>query len=130
MSYRVEPNYKYLAEHDWAKVEDNFVLVGVTDYAQKTLKDVVYIELPEVGDTFDFKEIFGSIESVKAVSDLICPVAGEVVEINTELEESPEKVNEDPYGTWLVKIKPSNLKKDLENLLDAQAYKKLLEEEG
>ncbi|NHJ02858.1 MAG: glycine cleavage system protein GcvH [Candidatus Heimdallarchaeota archaeon] len=130
MSYRVEPNYKYLAEHDWAKVEDNFVLVGVTDYAQKTLKDVVYIELPEVGDTFDFKEIFGSIESVKAVSDLICPVAGEVVEINTELEESPEKVNEDPYGTWLVKIKPLNLKKDLENLLDAQAYKKLLEEEG
>ncbi len=130
MSYKVEPDLKYLPEHDWAKVEGDLVSVGVTDYAQKTLKDVVYIELPEVGDTFGFKDIFGSIESVKAVSDLICPVAGEVVKVNSELEDYPEKVNEDPYGTWFIKIKPSNLDNDLANLLNADEYAKMLEKTG
>ncbi|MFX0087979.1 MAG: glycine cleavage system protein GcvH [Candidatus Hodarchaeota archaeon] len=122
MSYKVEPDYKYLPEHDWAKIEGDLVIVGVTDYAQKSLKDVVYVELPEVGDTFEFKDIFGSIESVKAVSELICPVSGEVVEINEEVIEAPEKVNEAPYKTWLIKINPSNLAEDWKKLMSADEY--------
>ncbi|MHA1974925.1 MAG: glycine cleavage system protein GcvH [Candidatus Hodarchaeales archaeon] len=126
--YKVDPNLKYLADHDWAKVEDGLVVVGVTDYAQKTLKDVVYIELPSIGDKFDSKDVFGSIESVKAVSDLICPVTGEVVEVNEELDDQPEKVNEDPYGTWLIKLKPSNLEAEWGELLTPEEYTKLLQE--
>ncbi|WP_455143103.1 glycine cleavage system protein GcvH [Candidatus Hodarchaeum mangrovi] len=125
--YKVDPNMKYLAEHDWAKVEGDLVLVGVTDYAQKTLKDVVYVELPNIGDNFDFKGIFGSIESVKAVSDLFCPVAGEVVAINEILASEPERVNNDPYGTWLIKINPSNLEMDWDRLLTPEAYSNLLD---
>jgi glycine cleavage system H protein len=97
--------------------------MGVTDYAQKTLKDVVYIELPEVGDSFEFKEIIGSIESVKAVSELFCPIGGEVIEINQEVVNNPEKVNEDPYAAWLLKIRPKDLSNDWEKLLNAEAYK-------
>lgn len=123
MSYKVLPDYKYLPEHDWAKIDGDIVLMGVTDYAQKTLKDVVYIELPEVGDSFEFKAIIGSIESVKAVSELFCPIAGEVIEINQEVVNNPEKVNEDPYAAWLLKIKPKDLSNDWEKLLNAEAYK-------
>lgn len=125
--YKVDPNMKYLAEHDWAKVESDLVLVGVTDYAQKTLKDVVYVELPNIGDKFEFKGVFGSIESVKAVSELFCPVAGEVIAINEILINKPERVNEDPYGTWLIKINPSNLEKDWDRLLTPETYSKLLD---
>ncbi|MHA1969173.1 MAG: glycine cleavage system protein GcvH [Candidatus Hodarchaeales archaeon] len=129
MSYKVEPDYKYLPEHDWAKVEGDLVVIGVTDYAQKTLKDVVYVELPEVGDTFEFKAVFGSIESVKAVSDLIIPLAGEVVEVNEELADEPEKVNEFPYSAWLIKIKPSNLEEDWNKLMTSEEYAKHCEED-
>jgi len=125
--YKVDPNMKYLAEHDWAKVEGDLVLIGVTDYAQKTLKDIVYVELPNIGDNFEFKGVFGSIESVKAVSELFCPVAGEVVALNENLANEPEKVNEDPYGTWLIKINPSNLETDWDRLLTPEAYSKLLD---
>ena len=124
MSYEVLPKLRYLPEHDWAKKEGDIVLVGVTDYAQKSLKDVVYIELPEVGETFNFKDILGSIESVKAVSELFNPIAGEIIEVNEEVVNDPEQVNKDPYGSWLVKIKPSDFEKDWNQLLTADQYSK------
>jgi glycine cleavage system H protein len=129
MSYKVESDYKYIPEHDWVKIEGDLVVIGVTDYAQKSLKDVVYVELPEVGDTFEFKDVFGSIESVKAVSELICPVSGEVVEVNDEVIEAPEKVNEAPYATWLIKIKPNNLDEDWNKLMSADEYAAHCEED-
>ena len=129
LSYKVEPDYKYIPEHDWAKIEGDLVVIGVTDFAQKALKDVVYVELPEVGDNFEVKDIFGSIESVKAVSDLVCPVTGEVVEVNTELADKPEWVNESPYTAWMIKIKPSNLDEDWNNLMTPEEYTKHCEEE-
>ena len=129
MSYKVEPDYKYNQEHDWAKKEGDLVVIGVTDYAQKSLKDVVYVELPEVGDTFKVKAMFGSIESVKAVSDLICPIAGEVVEVNEGLVDEPEKVNESPYSAWMIKIKPSNLEEDWNNLMTPEEYTEHCEED-
>jgi glycine cleavage system H protein len=122
MSYKVLPDLRYLPEHDWVKKEGDIVLVGVTDYAQKSLKDVVYIELPEVGETFDFREILGSIESVKAVSELFNPIGGEIIEVNEEVVNDPEQVNKDPYGSWLVKIKPSNFETDWNQLLTADQY--------
>ncbi len=125
MSYKVDPDRKYLPEHDWAKMEGKLVLVGISDFAQKTLKDIVYIELPEIGDSYQFKEAFGSIESVKAVSELFSPVSGSVVEVNDVVNTNPEQVNKDPYGTWLVKMKPSNLDEDWAKLLDPTEYSKL-----
>ena len=130
MSYKVDQNMKYLPEHDWAKIEGDLILVGITDFAQKALKDVVYVELPEVGAAFGFKEVFGSIESVKAANELYSPVSGEIVEINEELEDTPEIVNEDPYGTWFVKIKPSNLEEEWNNLMTPEEYSKHCEAEG
>ena len=122
MSYKVLPDLKYLPEHDWAKIDGEYILIGVTDFAQKTLKDVVYIELPEVGEKFNFKEVIGSIESVKAVSDLVCPISGEVVEINEKAVDAPEIVNQDPYSAWLVKVKPSNLETDWNKLMTPEEY--------
>ncbi len=122
MSYKVLPELKYLPEHDWAKRDGEYVLVGVTDFAQKTLKDVVYIELPEVGETFNFKAVIGSIESVKAVAELVSPISGEVIEVNEEAVDAPEKVNQAPYETWLVKIKPSDLETDWNKLMTPEEY--------
>jgi glycine cleavage system H protein len=122
MSYKVLPDLRYLPEHDWAKKEGNIVLVGVTDYAQKSLKDVVYIELPEVGETFNFKDVLGSIESVKAVSELFNPISGKIIEVNNEVVNDPEQVNKDPYGSWLVKIEPSDFETDWNQLLTADQY--------
>ncbi|MFX0184384.1 MAG: glycine cleavage system protein GcvH [Candidatus Hodarchaeota archaeon] len=122
MSYKVEPDLKYLPEHDWAKIDGDIVLIGVTDYAQKALKDVVYVELPEVGANFRFKEVFGTIESVKAASELFSPVAGEVIEVNIRINDEPEKVNSDPYGSWLIKVKPLDLEADWEKLMTPEEY--------
>ncbi len=122
MSYKVLPEYMYLPEHDWAKQDGEFVLIGVTDFAQKTLKDVVYIELPEVGETFNFKDVIGSIESVKAVSDLVSPISGKIVAVNDEVVNAPEKVNQDPYSAWLVKMKPSDLESDWSKLMTPDEY--------
>ena len=122
MSYKVLPDLRYLPEHDWAKKEGDTVLMGVTDFAQKTLKDVVYIDLPEVGETFNFKDVIGSIESVKAVSDLLCPISGEVLAVNEAVVDEPEKVNEDPYSSWLLKIKPTDLEADWNKLMNANEY--------
>lgn len=117
---------KYTKEHEWARVEDDVVTVGVTDYAQGELGDVVYLELPEVGETVDKDEPFGTIEAVKAVSDLYAPVSGEVVAVNEDLQDAPETVNSDPYGGgWMIRIRVSD-PGQLADLLDKSAYEALL----
>jgi len=115
-------DFKFTKEHEWVKVEGDIAVVGITDYAQKELGDVVYVELPEVGSTYEKDEACSNIESVKAVSDIYAPVSGEVTEVNEELEDNPEIVNKDPYGKgWLFKLK---LEKpdELEELMSADAY--------
>lgn len=115
---------KYTKDHEWTKSEGDLVVVGITDYAQGELGDVVFVELPEVGDTVTIGESFGTIEAVKAVADLFSPVSGEIVEINGALDDEPETVNKDPYGDgWMVKIKISNAS-ELNDLMDATAYAK------
>lgn len=126
---KVPEDLRYTEEHEWARVEGNLVRVGITDYAQHQLGDVVYVELPEKGDIFGFMEPFGVIESVKAASDLYAPVAGTVVEVNTELEDAPELVNENPYGDgWMIVIEPDDIS-DVENLLSPAEYAALIEKE-
>ena len=112
---------KYSKDHEWVRISGDQAQVGITDYAQKQLGDVVYLELPEVGRTFNKGDVFGTIESVKAVSELYAPVSGEVVEVNGDLSQKPEFVNSDPHGAWMIKIKVSNAGEAGE-LLDANAY--------
>ena len=113
---------RYAKSHEWARSEGDKVKVGISDYAQDQLGDIVFVELPEVGDTIDKGEEFGTVESVKAVSELCMPVAGEVVAINSSLEESPEKVNNTPYGDgWMIEIKAEN-PSELDDLMDNNAY--------
>jgi len=115
-------NVRYDESHEWVRSEGDKVKIGITDYAQDQLGDIVFVELPEVGDTFDKGEEFGTVESVKAVSELYLPVAGEVVAINSSLEESPEKVNNAPYGDgWMIEIKAEN-PPELDDLMDNDAY--------
>ena len=116
---------KYSTDHEWISVTGDTGRVGITDYAQQQLGDVVYVELPDVGGTFKQGEQFGSIESVKAVSDLFSPVAGEVVEVNTALDENPESVNKNAHAAWMIVIKVSN-PDELSGLLDADAYSELI----
>ncbi len=126
----VPADRKYRSSHEWAKLEGEVVTVGITDYAQHELGDVVYVELPEVGREVEAGEAVAVVESVKTASDIYAPVSGEVVEVNGALEESPERVNEDPYGEgWLFKIRPKD-PSEFESLLDPDAYLKVLEEEG
>ena len=112
---------KYTKDHEWVRVEGDHAQVGITDYAQKQLGDVVFLELPEVGRTFSKGDVFGTIESVKAVSELYAPVNGEVVEVNTDLTQTPESVNADAHGAWMVKFKLSDAG-DTGDLLDSNAY--------
>jgi glycine cleavage system H protein len=119
---------KYSKEHEWVRVEGDVGTVGITQYAVSSLGDVVFVELPEVGDEFDQDGVFGSVESTKAVSDLFCPVAGEIVEINEALEDAPESVNGDCYGEgWIMKIKITD-PSQLDGLMDAAAYDALTAE--
>ena len=119
-------NLKYTNEHEWIRVEGDMAYVGITDYAQEQLGDIVFVDIPTVGESLEANETFGKIEVVKTISDLFLPVAGEVIEQNESLEENPELVNKDPYGEgWLIKMKPANLK-DIEDLLDAEAYKAVI----
>lgn len=116
-------NVKYTNEHEWIRLEGDVAYVGITDYAQEQLGDIVFVDIPTEGETLEAEEVFGTIEVVKTISDLFLPVAGEVVEQNPALEENPELVNKDPYGEgWLIKMKPANAT-DLDNLLDAEGYK-------
>ena len=116
-------NLKYTNEHEWIRVEGDIAYVGITDYAQEQLGDIVFVDIPTVGESLEADEVFGTIEVVKTISDLFLPVAGEVMEQNEALEENPELVNKDPYGEgWLIKMKPANVA-DIESLLDAEGYK-------
>ena len=121
---------KYMESHEWAKSEGDVVIVGVSDYAQQQIQDVVYVELPEIGQELEQKREFAVIESVKAAFDIYAPASGEVVEINKELEDAPECINEDPYGAgWIVKILPSN-PSELKNLMSVEEYRANLEAEA
>ena len=120
------PKFKYTKNHEWINVSGDRGRVGITDYAQKELGDVVFVELPEVGRTFKQGDQFGSIESVKAVSDLYCPVSGQVIEVNAKLAERPEQVNSDPHGgAWMIVVKLSS-PDEVRNLLDDESYGKLV----
>ncbi len=113
---------RYSASHEWVRLEGDEAVIGITDHAQAALNDIVYVELPQVGDHFDTEQDFGVVESVKSVSDLYMPVAGEVLEVNAALEDAPETINEDPYGGgWLVRLKLDD-PKEVETLLDAAGY--------
>lgn len=119
---------KYTNEHEWIRVEGDIAYVGITDYAQSQLGDIVFVDIPTVGETLESGEVFGTIEVVKTISDLFLPVAGEVIEQNETLEENPEQVNKDPYGDgWLIKMKPADIHA-IDDLLDAEAYKALVNE--
>ncbi len=121
-------NVKYTNEHEWIRLEGEEAYVGITDYAQDQLGDIVFVDITTEGETLEKGEVFGTIEVVKTVSDLFLPIGGEVLEVNPALEEHPELVNQDPYGEgWLVKIKPTQ-PSEMDELLDAEAYKQLINE--
>lgn len=117
----------YAKSHEFVKVEGGFGYVGITDYAQHALGNVVYVDMPEVDDDVEAGEDFGAVESVKAASDLISPVSGTVVEVNEALEDSPELINKDAYGNWIMKVKLSD-KAELDGLMDAKAYEEFTKE--
>ncbi|KRT65861.1 MAG: glycine cleavage system H protein, glycine cleavage system H protein [Candidatus Dadabacteria bacterium CSP1-2] len=121
---------KYTKEHEWARVEDDIVIIGITDYAQDALGEIVYIELPSEGDEVTKGETFGAVESTKSVSDLYAPISGEVAEVNEALLDSPEAINEDPYGEgWMVKVKPYD-PSELEDLMDSDEYTEFIEKQS
>ena len=119
-------NIKYTSEHEWIRVEGDVAYIGITDYAQDQLGDIVFVDIQTVGETLNAGDVFGTIEVVKTISDIFMPVGGEVLEQNEALEDQPELVNKDPYGEgWLIKIKPDTAA-DYDALLDAEGYKKLI----
>ncbi len=123
-------DYLYSKDHEWVSIQDKVGTIGITDYAQHELGDVVYVDLPEVGDKFEAGEPFGSVESVKAVSEVFCPVGGEVIEVNSKLEESPELINSSPHEkAWMVKIRITN-SEELKELLSAEEYEEYLQEQA
>lgn len=124
MSYPTD--LKYTKEHEWIKVDGSNGTIGITDFAQQQLGDVVYVELPDVGSTMTAGQVFGTIESVKAVSELFAPVTGEVIEVNTSLKDRPDHVNSKPHETWMVKVKLSNAG-EIAGLMDAGAYESLIQ---
>ena len=122
----VPEELKYTKDHEWIKLEGDIATIGITDFAQGELGDIVYVEIETLNDTLDSEAVFGSVEAVKTVSDLFMPVSGEVIEINEILEDAPETVNDDPYGAgWMVKVQCSDLTQ-IEGLLDANAYSALV----
>ena len=123
----IPEDLQYTKSHEWVRIEGDTATIGITDHAQDELGDIVFVELPEEGATFDAGESFGTVESVKAVSDLYTPVGGEVVEVNSALEDAPENINEDPYGEgWIVKLRTT----DEADLLSSEEYEKVVEEES
>lgn len=122
----VPANFKYTKDHEWISVEGDIATVGITDFAQGELGDIVYVEIETEGETLDQEEVFGSVEAVKTVSDLFMPVSGEIIEFNSALEADPELVNSDPYGKgWMIKVKLSN-PYEFDELLDAAGYAALI----
>ena len=125
---KLDPTAKYQKSHEWARQEGDLIVCGITDHAQDSLSDVVYVELPDIGSVLNKGEVFGVVESVKAASDLYMPVSGEIIEINEALADKPETVNTDPYGAgWMIKIKPSN-PSEWDNLLNGAEYEQVASE--
>jgi glycine cleavage system H protein len=123
----IPEDLQYTKSHEWVRIEGDTATIGITDHAQDELGDVVFVELPDEGATFEAGESFGTVESVKAVSDLYAPVSGEVIEVNSTLEDAPENINEDPYGEgWIVKLRTT----DEPDLLSPEEYEKVVEEES
>lgn len=123
----IKENLRYAESHEWVSLEGEIATVGITDYAQHALGDIVYVDMPEVGDEVTAGEEFGAVESVKAASDLYSPVSGEVVEINEALEDEPGLINQDAFANWIMKVKVSDAS-EIDALLDAEAYKNICEE--
>ena len=122
----VPSELKYTKDHEWIKIDGDIATIGITDFAQGELGDIVYVEVETVDETLDKEEIFGTVEAVKTVSDLFLPLTGEIIEFNESLETEPEKVNSDPYGEgWMIKVKMSN-PDEVEELLDEETYKSLI----
>lgn len=122
----IPANLKYTKDHEWVSVDGDIATVGITDFAQKELGDIVYVEVETLDQTLDKDEVFGTVEAVKTVSDLFLPVSGEIIEFNDNLERNPESVNSDPYGDgWMIKVKISDASQ-LDELLDSEAYKNLI----
>ena len=120
-------NLRYTKDHEWVRIENGEAYVGITDYAQGELGDIVFIEIETQGEHLEQEEVFGTVEAVKTVSDLFMPVSGDVIQINDKLEEKPDLVNKDPYGEgWLIKLKIDDIEQ-VNNLLDAESYKKMIE---
>jgi len=123
---KIPADLKYTKDHEWVRVEEDFLVIGITDFAQSELGDIVYVDVDTLDETVEADEVFGSVEAVKTVSDLFMPVTGEIVEFNEELEDAPESVNTDPYGRgWMIKVKVSDVS-EIENLLDAEGYKTII----
>ncbi len=123
MSPKVDESCKYFKEHQWVRVEDDGTcLIGISDYAQIALKDIIMVELPEVEDTVSHGEVYASVESVKAVSDVFSPISGEIIAVNEAMEDEPAKINQDPYGSWFARVKPSDLEADLSKLMSPSEY--------
>ena len=123
---KVLDDRKYADSHEWVKVDGDVATIGISDYAQHALGNIVYVDMPEVGDEVSQGDDFGAVESVKAASDLISPVSGEVTEVNEELVDNPELINQDAFNNWIIKVKISD-PSELDKLMDAEAYKKLCE---
>jgi len=122
----IPSNLKYTKDHEWVAIDGDIATVGITDFAQGELGDIVYVEVETIDETMDADEVFGSVEAVKTVSDLFLPLSGEIIEFNDSLESDPEKVNNDPYGEgWMIKVKISN-PEEIENLLNEAGYKELV----
>ena len=118
----IPSNLKYSKDHEWVKVDGNIATIGITDFAQSELGDIVFVDVPTVGETIAANEVFGAIEAVKTVADALMPVSGKVIEVNADLEGAPESVNTDPYGAgWMIKVEMSD-PAELDNLLDAAGY--------
>lgn len=118
----VPTDLKYTKDHEWVKIDGNIAIIGITDFAQSELGDIVYVEIETEGETLDYEEVFGSVEAVKTVSDLFMPLSGKIIEFNSALEADPELVNKDPYGEgWMIKIECSNIS-EVDNLLDSASY--------
>ena len=122
----IPANLKYTKEHEWIAIDGDIATIGITDFAQSELGDIVYVEIETVGETLSKDEVFGSVEAVKTVSDLFMPVSGEILELNEDLESNPESVNKDPYGSgWMIKVRATS-PSELAELMDAAAYESLI----
>tara|TARA_R110000868_G_scaffold132566_4_gene343753 strand:- start:10996 stop:11382 length:387 start_codon:yes stop_codon:yes gene_type:complete len=126
MSHNIPNDLKYTSDHEWAKIENNIATIGITDFAQNALGDIVFVELPQVGTTLDKGATFGVVESIKSVSDLYAPLDGEVIEVNSALESSPEDINQNPYESWIVKVQ-FNKPEQAQELLSADKYTEVVE---